>query len=87
VKYSEMKNYRIQLLNTFYDNLSMVETIERVRNAIESHMQIHHTVINANKVVLLQNDSELRRSVNSADLINIDGKGVLWAAKLLGKPV
>src|SRR5690554_401641 len=82
-----MKNYRIQLLNTFYDNLSMVETIERVRNAIESHMQIHHTVINANKVVLLQNDSELRRSVNSADLINIDGKGVLWAAKLLGKPV
>lgn len=82
-----MEKHRIKILNTFYDNLSMKETIEFVKNAIENKTQIHHTVINANKVVLLQKDNELRESVNSADLINIDGKGVLWAAKILGKSV
>lgn len=78
---------RIPFLNTFYDNLTAQQTLELIKNAIFSKQQIHHTVINANKVVLIQKDSELRNSVNSADIINIDGAGVLWGAKILGKPV
>lgn len=82
-----MNNDRVPLLKTFYDNLTAQETIEIVSYAIRSKQQIHHTVINANKIVLLQKDLQLQESVNSSDIINIDGAGVLWAAKLLGKPV
>ncbi|MGB6084236.1 WecB/TagA/CpsF family glycosyltransferase [Moheibacter sp.] len=78
---------RVPFLNTFYDNLTAQQTLEIIKNAIYTKQQIHHTVINANKVVLLQKDLELRNSVNSADIINIDGAGVLWGAKILGKPV
>ncbi len=82
-----MNTSRIPLLNTFYDNLTSQQTLAIVNDAIVNKRQIHHTVINANKVVLLQKNLELRNSVNSADIINIDGKGVLWAAEFLGKPV
>lgn len=82
-----MNTRRIPLLNTFYDNISIMETLDIIEESIKSKLQIHHTVINANKVVLLQKDLELRESVNASDIINIDGIGVLWAAKLLGKPV
>ena len=32
-------------------------------------------------------DPQLRESVINADIINADGQGVVWASKLLGKPL
>lgn len=78
---------KIELLNTFYHNLSMDETLHLIDQNIVSRQQIHHVVINAAKIVALQTDLELRESVNSTDLINIDGQAVVWAAKILDKPV
>lgn len=81
-----MYEEKIPLLNTFYDNLTMNETLVKVKNAIDNQKQIHHVVINAAKVVALQNDLELRESVNSSDIINLDGQAVVWAARFLNKP-
>jgi N-acetylglucosaminyldiphosphoundecaprenol N-acetyl-beta-D-mannosaminyltransferase len=78
---------RVPFLNTFYDNLTIKQTLKIIKNAIYNNEHIHHTVINANKVVLLQRDLELRNSVNSADIINVDGAGVVLGAKILGKPI
>lgn len=65
----------------------MSETLDRVKEAIETQRQLHHVVINAAKIVALQKDLELRKSVNESDLINIDGQAVIWAASFLNKPV
>jgi len=81
-----MECSKIPLFNTYYDNLSMEETLLKVRNAIETQKQIQHVVINAGKVVSLQKDLELRESVNSSDIINLDGQAVVWAARFLNKP-
>lgn len=81
-----MKNSRVPFLNTYYDNFTMGETVDEVEKAIGENRQIHHTVINANKVVMLQKNQYLRESVNEADIINIDGKAILWAARFLNKP-
>ena len=35
----------------------------------------------------MQEDEVLRKSVNEADLINADGQAVIWASKLLKKPL
>jgi N-acetylglucosaminyldiphosphoundecaprenol N-acetyl-beta-D-mannosaminyltransferase len=78
---------RESFLWTFYDNLSMTETIQEVEEAIENKRQIHHIVINAGKIVSMHKNKELRKSVNNADIINIDGQAVKWAAQFLGKPV
>lgn len=78
---------RIKIFNTTIDNLSMQETLQKVKQAISHKIQLHHVVVNAGKVVAMQEDQELRQSVNSCDLINADGQAVVWASKLLGKPL
>ncbi|MGO2357474.1 WecB/TagA/CpsF family glycosyltransferase [Mesonia sp.] len=78
---------RIHLLNTLVDNLSMQETLQLVEKRMEQKKSIHHTVVNAGKIVAMQEDEVLRKSVNEADLINADGQAVIWASKLLKKPL
>ena len=76
---------KINFLNIPIDAITMQETLERVENAIIANKQIHHTVVNAGKVVLMQTDKELAKSVIDADIINADGKAVVWAANFLGQ--
>jgi len=77
----------VQFLNTHVDNLTMQETLHRVNHAITQNKQIHHTVVNAGKIVAMQEDIDLRKSVNDADIINADGQAVVWASKFLRKPI
>ena len=78
---------RIHILNSNIDNLSMQETLIRVEVTIEDNGQLHHVVVNAGKITALQNDLQLRHSVNESDLINADGQAVVWASRFLGKPL
>lgn len=78
---------RIKLLQVDIHNLSMKETLALVEQAIAENKQIHHTVVNAGKIVSLQKDTQLRKSVNEADIINADGQAVVWAARFLGIPL
>ena len=82
-----MTSRRIELLYAKIDNLSMQETLFLVDAKIKAKESLHHSVVNAGKIVAMQSDVQLRESVNSADLINADGQAVIWASKLLGKPL
>lgn len=78
---------KINILNTTIHNLSMKETLGLVSMAISQQKQIHHVVVNAGKIVAMQKDAALRKSVNESDIINADGQAVVWASKVLGKPL
>lgn len=78
---------REKILNANIDNLSMKESLKIIEQSIEVGNQIHHTVVNAGKIVAMQKDLQLRQSVNESDLINADGQSVVWASRLLGKPL
>jgi N-acetylglucosaminyldiphosphoundecaprenol N-acetyl-beta-D-mannosaminyltransferase len=75
---------KINFLNIPIDAITMQETLERVEKAIVLNKQIHHTVVNAGKIVSMQTNKELEESVVEADIINADGKAIVWAANLLG---
>ena len=77
-------NKRIKFLNIPIDAITMQETLQKVENTILLKKQIHHTVVNAGKVVMMQSDKELEKSVIDAELINADGQAIVWAANLLG---
>jgi N-acetylglucosaminyldiphosphoundecaprenol N-acetyl-beta-D-mannosaminyltransferase len=83
----EIMDKRVVLLGTPIDNLSMTETIDFIAAAIQGGHHLHHTVVNAGKIVAMQRDPQLRESVINADLINADGQGVVWASRVLGKPL
>lgn len=65
----------------------MQETLQIVDHTIMKGEQLHHVVVNAGKIVSMQNDLQLRKSVNESDLINADGQAVVWASVILGNPL
>lgn len=75
---------KIDFLGIPLNTLTMDETISKVNEAILLNKQVHHCVINAGKVVQMQNDKVLRESVLNSDLINADGMSIIWSARFLG---
>lgn len=69
------------------DNLTMSETVEIINKSIDNKQPILQIVVNAAKLVNMQTDIELFDSIKNADLVNADGMAVVWASKLLGKPL
>jgi N-acetylglucosaminyldiphosphoundecaprenol N-acetyl-beta-D-mannosaminyltransferase len=78
---------RIQLLGIPVDNLTMEETIALVNKAIVNKEHLHHTVVNAGKIVSMHDNPELKESVVNADIINADGQAVVWASKIFNVPL
>jgi len=76
--------HRATFLDAPMHTLTMVETLELAREAMQKRQPLHHTVINVAKLVNMHSNPELARDVSEADLINIDGAGVVWGARLLG---
>ncbi len=75
---------KINFLDIPLDILTMDETINKIDQAIFSNKQVHHCVINAGKVVKIQNDEILKESVINSDIINADGMSIVWAVRFLG---
>ncbi len=78
---------RITVLDTPMDAWTMAQTIAEVERRIEAGQLTQHVVVNVAKLVQLRRDPRLRKSVIESDIINIDGMGVVWGARLLGQPV
>ena len=78
---------RITLMGCQIDNLSMEETLQTIEGFIASGRPHQHVVVNVDKLVKAQQDPELRRIINDCALINADGMPVVWASRLLGRPL
>jgi len=78
---------RIEIMGCQVDNLTMEETLQTVEGFIRTGLPHQHVVVNVDKLVKADRDPELRRIINECALINVDGMPVVWAARLLGKPL
>jgi len=78
---------RIEMMGCQVDNLSMEETLQTIEGFIASGLPHQHVVVNVDKLVKAQKDPELRQIINDCALINADGMPVVWASRLLGKPL
>lgn len=82
-----MNQDRIQMMGCYVDNLSMEQTLQTIEGFIASGKPHQHVVVNVDKLVKAQKDPELRRIINECALINADGMPVVWASRLLGRPL
>lgn len=83
----QTKSPKVTIFDVEVDALNMDETVHLIDNYIHSGRQVVHNCINANKVVLMDKDIELRKSLNEADIISADGQAVVWASEFLKKPL
>lgn len=80
-------NGRFKFLDLSLDNLSLEETIAKISAAINNRRVIQHIVLNALKVVQAHQSESLKCIINRCDIINPDGQSVVWASRLLGRPL
>jgi N-acetylglucosaminyldiphosphoundecaprenol N-acetyl-beta-D-mannosaminyltransferase len=84
---AQQQAQRIEMMGCYVDNLSMEDTLQTIEGFIASGKPHQHVVVNVDKLVKAQKDPELRRIINECALINADGMPVVWASRLLGKPL
>jgi N-acetylglucosaminyldiphosphoundecaprenol N-acetyl-beta-D-mannosaminyltransferase len=78
---------RIELFGCPMDVATMGETVELIEQRIDAKQFTQHVVVNVAKVVNMQTDAELAKSVRECDIVNIDGMGVVLGARFLGHAV
>ena len=76
---------RIAFLGTPVDLLSAGETAGRALQAMRGGPPVTHVALNVAKFVKMRGDEELRRDVEQADIIGIDGMGLVLALRLFGQ--
>lgn len=75
------------LLNTYINNLTMSETIDEIEQMIESGKRSYVVAINVDVVMKIENDSYLKKVVDGADMVLVDGMPLVWISKMQGKPL
>lgn len=76
-----MKPERIKLLNTYVDNVSMKEAIDRIEELIKEDGYHYVVTPNVAHVVQIENDEDFRAIYNDADLVLTDGMPLIWISK------
>lgn len=66
------------------DASTLPDTVDVIAGRIEKRQFTQHVVVNVAKLVHMQSDERLRSSVEECDIINVDGMGVVWAARAVG---
>jgi N-acetylglucosaminyldiphosphoundecaprenol N-acetyl-beta-D-mannosaminyltransferase len=78
---------RIEFLGSPMDTATMRETVAVIADRIEKKDFLQHVVVNVAKLINMQKDKELSKSVNACGLINIDGMGVVLGARFMGHDI
>lgn len=75
------------LFGVYIDPLRMEDVLERCRLALHTRSRLMLGVLNAAKVVNLTRDPMLLDALLECDLMLADGQSIVWASKLLGRPL
>jgi len=81
---NKVENKCARFFGARIDLLTMDETVCRITELVEKRDPVQHAVINVAKLVYMQDDKELEDAVNSCALVNADGMGIIWGARLMG---
>lgn len=78
---------RIDVLGVQFDNVTMEQAVEKAASMI-TEGGVHYAVTpNAEFVQRAEKDEQFRDALNGANLVLPDGIGVVYAAKILGRPL
>ncbi len=75
------------LFGIYFDALRIEDVVTRCRTALITRGKILLGVLNAAKIVNLRKDDLLRNSLVECDMLLADGQSIVWASKLLRRPL
>jgi len=75
---------RTTFIDAPMDILTRAETVSLALDAIRSGSKVTHCALNVAKLVRMRSNATLRNDVGTADIVGIDGMGIVWGARLAG---
>lgn len=78
---------RRDVMGVGIDPLTMDQTIDRLKGLMADGGYHNHLSINAAKLVSAKENPAKQSEFNAADVVSADGQSIVWASKLLGRPV
>lgn len=77
----------VELFGLRIDPLRMSGALDLCRSRLASRDKLLIGVLNAAKVVKLRSDADLRESLLECDILLADGQSVVWASRILRRPL
>jgi N-acetylglucosaminyldiphosphoundecaprenol N-acetyl-beta-D-mannosaminyltransferase len=77
----------VRLFDLPMNPMTMDEVIDVCRRSLATRETMQIGVVNGAKIVNASTDAYLRDSLLTCDLLLADGQSVVWASRLLGKPL
>jgi len=81
------KREGLYICGVWVDNVTMEKTLIYMSDFIESGLPHYIVTPNSDHIVLVHKDSEFAELYRNADLAIPDGMPLIWASKILGKPL
>jgi N-acetylglucosaminyldiphosphoundecaprenol N-acetyl-beta-D-mannosaminyltransferase len=82
-----MMNDTVELFNIRIDNVTMAEAILRIEQLIHNNRNAYVITPNIDHIVKVQEDPLFMEIYKNADLVLADGMPLIWASRLLKKPL
>lgn len=83
-----MENCKIKFLNTYINNLSMEETLSFIDGYIkEDNKKSYIVAVNIDVIIKIEKDQYLKKIIDKANLVLVDGTPLVWISKLFRTPV
>ena len=76
-----------RLLNTYIDNLTMNETVEKINSFIKLHKASYVVAVNIDVIMKIEQDALLKEISDNADLTIVDGQPLIWISKIFGNSI
>lgn len=77
---------KADILGAIVDIVNTSQALQRIRELRHKGQPSHIITLNAEIVYQAQEDPDLMRIINEADLVTPDGIGIVWAGQKLGYP-
>lgn len=75
------------LLNTYVNNVSMMETVHEIERMIHEKHKSYIVAINVDVVLKIEHDRYLKKITDDADMVLVDGQPLVWISKWHKRPV
>lgn len=69
---------KLQLLNTYVNNVTMDETINAIEEMIRGNKKSYIVAVNVDVIMKIEHDAYLKKITDNADMVLVDGKPLIW---------
>lgn len=75
------------LLNTYVNNFNMNETLSAIDTLIHYEKKSYIVAVNVDVIIKIEEDPYLKKIVDEANIVLVDGKPLIWISRFYKEPI